>query len=157
MHPCCNCCEVKGELGPSLGRFSLVSPTKTRCVFGVWNGDSRGGCGEQEGSAGCRGAAGKALGETVSENNCQYLRHFLPLMVLACQQVYTSTALKAKLQLYFYLCCQVYMQLGIYHTLLLSVNNTKSGSLIISITTIVFHVEKGNKQLKERIDFCSAC
>lgn len=71
-------------------------------------------------------------------------------MVLACQQVHTSTAPKAKLQLYFYLCCQVYMQLGIYHTLLLSVNNTKSSSLIISITTIMFQVQNRNKQLERK-------
>lgn len=71
-------------------------------------------------------------------------------MVLACQQVSTSTAPKAKLQLYFYLCCQVYMQLGTYHTLLLSVNNTKSSWLIISITTLVFRVENRNKYLEKK-------
>lgn len=66
-------CEVKGELGPSLWKFSLVGLAKTRRVCRARNqGVAEGTAGGREGFGGCGGAAGKTLGEVVSENNCEY-------------------------------------------------------------------------------------
>jgi len=71
MHPCCNS-VVKVNLTQVCASFSWSVLPKYGMFAEMESGGSRGGCGGREGFGGRRGTAGKTLGETASENNCEY-------------------------------------------------------------------------------------
>ena len=73
MHPCCNSIvKLKVNLAQVCGSFPWSVSPKYGVFAELETGGSGGDCGGQEGFGGCRGTAGKTLGEIVSENNCEY-------------------------------------------------------------------------------------
>lgn len=73
MHPCgSSLVELKVNLARVCGSFAWSGWPKHGVFIELDIGGSRGTCGGPEGFGGCRGTAGKTLGEMVSENNCAY-------------------------------------------------------------------------------------